>query len=175
MRPSLFVYDYSAIGSLLATLVLFTGLVYSGKFFDSGRPASWPPIITWLWRIAWMLWLVAVIIVVVLRIQYPVDGAIVPSPHAPLEEQILQPLVPGSVIGGYMFLWAWWLAIMFRGARARSRRHERTATAMPQPLLQRLGRVAVAILALIVVLIVGATCPFVLIALDLLLGQALPH
>lgn len=117
------VYDITAIGSLLATLVICTGLVYSGKFFDSGRPASWPPIITWLWRIAWMLWLVAVITVLVLRIQYPVDGAIPPSPHAPLEEQILQPLALGSVVGGYMFLWAWWLAIAIRGTRARLRRH----------------------------------------------------
>lgn len=123
MGPSLFVYDITPIGSLLATLVIFTGLVYSGKFFDSGRPASWPPIITWLWRIAWMLWLVAVITVLALRIQYPVGGAIPPSPYAPLEEQMLQPLALGSVFGGYMVLWAWWLAIAIRGTRARLRRH----------------------------------------------------
>lgn len=119
----MFVYDVTAIGSLLATLVIFTGLVYSGKFFDSGRPASWPPIITWMWRITWMLWLVAVIAVLVLRIQYPVDGAIPPSPHAPLEEQMLQSLALGSVVGGYIIVWAWWLAIAIRGTRARLRRH----------------------------------------------------
>lgn len=80
MRPSLFVYDLAALGSLLASLVFFTALVYSGKFFGAGRPASWPPVITWLWRFAWMLWLVAVITFVVLRIQYPVDGDITITP-----------------------------------------------------------------------------------------------
>ncbi len=84
MGPSLFVYDITAIGSLLATLVIVTGLVYSGKFFDSGRPASWPPIIKWMWRFAWMLWLVAVVTFVVLRIQYPVDSDVTISPHAPV-------------------------------------------------------------------------------------------
>jgi hypothetical protein len=43
-------------------------------------PASWPPIIKWMWRIPWMLWLLAVITFVVLRIRYPVGGDITISP-----------------------------------------------------------------------------------------------
>ncbi len=175
MRSSLLFYDFAALGSLLASLVICTGLVYSGKFFGAGRPASWPPIIKWMWRVTWMLWLVAVISFVVLRIQYPVDGDITISPHAPLEEQILQLLALGSVIGGYIIMWAWWLALAVRGARARSRGHERSATAMRQSLSQRLGRGAVVILSLIIVVVVGATCPFVIIAIFWLLGHEMPH
>lgn len=176
MRPPLLVNDLSALGSLLASLVFFTGLVYSGKFYDSGRPASWPPVITWLWRAAWVLWLVAVVTFVIVRIQYPVDGDITISPpHAPLMQQILQLLGLGSIIGGHMFLWAWWLAIAIRGARARSRNRQRRDTAMRQPLLQGTGGVAIAILAPILVVVVGATCPFVLIAIVLLLGHPMPH
>ncbi len=171
MRPSLLFYDFAALGSLLASLVFFTALVYSGKFFDSGRPASWPPAITWMWRFAWMLWLVAVITFVVLRIQYPVDGDITISPHAPLEEEILQLLALGSVIGGYIIMWAWLLALAVRGARAQD--HERNATAMRQPLSQRLGRVAVVILTLIIMVIAGATCPFVTLAILYLVGLAM--
>lgn len=172
---SLFVYDLYATGSLLAILVFCTGLVYSGKFFDLGRPASWPPIIRWLWRVSWLLWLVAVLSVVVLRIQYPVEGHIVPSPTAPLEEQILQNLVVGSVVGGYILLWAWWLANVVRGSRARSRRKALNATATPQPLWLRLGRLTVVILGLIVMVVVGAACPFAIIGIELLLGHAAPH
>jgi hypothetical protein len=175
VRPSLFVYDLAALGSLLASLVFFTGLVYSGKFFGAARPARWPPIIKWMWRFAWMLWLVAVITFVVLRIQYPVDGDITITPHAPPEEHVLQLLALGGVIGGYILLWAWWLALAFRGARARLRGRERNATAMPQPLSQRLGHVAVVILTLIIVVIAGATCPFVTLAILYLIGLAMPR
>lgn len=175
MRPSLLVYDFAALGSLLASLVICTGLVYSGKFFGAGRPASWPPIIKWMWRFAWMLWLVAVITFVVLRIQYPVDGDITITPHAPLEEHVLQLLALGGVIGGYILLWAWWLALAFRGTRARLRGRERNATAMPQPLSQRLGLVAVVILTLIIVVIAGAICPFVTLAILYLIGLAMPR
>lgn len=175
MRPSLLFYDFAALGSLLASLVFFTSLAYSGKLFGAGRPASWPPIIKWLWRIAWMLWLVAVITFVVLRIQYPVDGAITITPHAPVMQHVLQILALGGVAGGYLFLWAWWLAIAFRGARARLRDHERNATAMRQPLWQGPGRVAVIILTLAIVVIVGATCPFVTMAILYFIGVALPR
>jgi len=171
----MFVYDLAPLGSLLAILVFFTALVYSGKVFGGERPASWPPVITWLWRFAWMLWLVAVITVVVLRIQYPVDGDITITPHAPLEEHVLQLLALGGVIGGYILFWAWWLALAFRGARARSRGRERNATAMPQPLSQRLDHVAIVILTLIIVVIAGATCPFVTLAILYLIGLAMPR
>lgn len=175
MRSSLFVYDLAALGSLLASLIFFTALVYSGKFFGAGRPASWPPVITWLWRFAWMLWLVAVITFVVLRIQYPVDGDITITPHAPLEEHVLQILASGGVIGGYILLWAWWLALAFRGARARLRGRERNATAMPQAPSQRLGPVPLVILTLVIVVIAGATCPFVTLVILYLIGLAMPR
>lgn len=130
MRPSWLFYDLAALGSRGAILVFWTVRVYSGRFFGAVRLASWPPIITWLWRCAWMLWLVAVITFVVLRIQYPEDGDITITPHAPLEEHVLQLLALGGVIGGYILLWAWWLALAFRGARARLRGRERNASAM---------------------------------------------
>src|SRR5262249_60995985 len=120
-----------------------------------------------------MLWLVAAITFVVLRIRSPVDGDITPSPHAPLEEQILQPLVLGSVTGGYILLWAWRLAVAFRGARARLRGRERNATAMRQPLSRRLGWAAVVILLLVIALVVA--CWPLIIVFIVLNTHEMPH
>jgi hypothetical protein len=64
------------------------------------------------------------------------------------------------------------------GARARLRGRERNATAIPQPLSQRLGQVghvAVVILTLMIVVIAGATCPFVTLAILYLIGLAMPR
>src|SRR5258706_9901636 len=130
-------YDLAALGSLLATLVFWTALVYSGRFLGAVRPARWPPIIKWLWRFAWMLWLLAAITFVVLRIRYPVGGDITISPHVPLMEHVLQILALGGIIGGYSIVWAWSTALAFYEARARSRGHERHAAAMRQQLSPR--------------------------------------
>lgn len=46
---------------------------------------------------------------------------------------------------------------------------------MRQPLWQRPGRVAVVILTLILVVIAGATCPFVTMAILYFIGVALPR
>ena len=132
--PSLLFYDFAALGSLLATLVFWTALVYSGRFLGAVRPASWPPIIKWLWRFAWMLWLLAAITFVVLRIRYPVGGDITISPNVPLMEHVLQVLALGAIIGGYIIVWAWSLALAIYEAAVRSRGHERHATAMRQQL-----------------------------------------
>jgi hypothetical protein len=173
--PSLLINYLAAFGSLIATFVLCTGLVYSGKFFGAERPAHWAPIITWLWRVTWMLWLVAVTAFVVLTIHYPVNNGAIISPHLPLEEQILMLLALGSVLGGYVLLLVWWLALAVRAVRARSRNRERNATAMRQTLRQHLGDVAVVILALIIVVVVTPTFPFVLIVSSLLLSYVMPH
>jgi hypothetical protein len=117
----LLVDDFAALGSLLATLVLFTGLVYSGKFFGAGRPASWPPIIKWMWRVPWMLWLMAVITFVVLRVRYPIDGDITISPPVPLVEHVLQILALIGVVGGFYLVFAWWLALVIYQAMRRQR------------------------------------------------------
>jgi len=130
--PSLLFYDLAALGSLLATLVFWTALVYSDRFLAAGRPASWPPIITWLWRFAWMLWLLAAITFVVLRIRDPVGGDITISPHVPLMEHVLQLLALGAIFGGYSIVWAWSLALAIYEARVRSRGHERHAAAIRQ-------------------------------------------
>ena len=125
-----------------------------------------------------MLWLVAVITFVVIRIQFPAGGDITITPHAPQEEHVLQFLALGGVIGGYILLWAWWLALASRGSPARLRGRERNATAIPQPLSQRLGQVghvAVVILTLMIVVIAGATCPFVTLAILYLIGLAMPR
>src|SRR5712691_3478347 len=144
VRPSLLFYDLAALGSLLATLVFWTALVYSGRFLAAGRPASWPPIINWLWRFAWMLWLLAAITFVVLRIRYPVGGDITISPHVPLMEHVLHVLALGGIIGGYIIVWAWSLALAIYEARVRSRGHERHAAAMQQQLSPRRGHTAAA-------------------------------
>src|SRR5262249_18319329 len=83
-------YDVAALGSLLWALLSGTALVNSGRLVNTPHPAGWPPIITWLWRIPWMLWLLAAISFVVLRLQYPVGGDITISPNVPLMENILQ-------------------------------------------------------------------------------------
>ncbi len=116
MGRSMLVYDFSALGSLLATLVIFWAMRaffvrFPGLFPYVVRQASWPPIIKWLWRSAWMLWLLAVISFVVLRIRYPVGGDITISPNVPLMEHVLQLLALGGVIGGYLIVWAWLLAL----------------------------------------------------------------
>lgn len=175
VMPSLFINYLAAFGSLLATLVLCSGLVYSGRFFGAERPASLAPIITLLWSVTWMLWLVAVTAFVVLTLHYPVKGATTISPHVTLEEQILMLLAIGSALGGYVLLFAWWLALFVRAVRARSRVRERNATAKRQTPRQRLGDGAVVILALIIVVVLTPTFPFVLIVSSLLLSYVMPH
>jgi hypothetical protein len=110
-ETSLLLDDFAALGSLLASLVIITMLVYSGRFFGAGRPASWPPIINWMWRLSWMLWLLAAITFVVLRMRYPVGGDITLSPNVPPMEHVLQILASGGVVGGYIIVFAWWLAL----------------------------------------------------------------
>lgn len=84
--PSLLINYLAAFGSVLATLVLCTGLIYSSKFFGAEPPARWAPTIAWLWRVTWMLWLVAVTTFVVLTLHYPVKNNATISPQLPLEE-----------------------------------------------------------------------------------------
>ena len=135
MRPSWLFYDLAALGSLLATLVFWAVVVnFFSKVLGALHPASWPPIIKWLWRFAWMLWLLAVITFVVLRLRYPVDGDITISPHVPLMEHVLQVLALGGIIGGHIMVWAWWLAFIIYESRVRSRGHERHAAAVWQQL-----------------------------------------
>jgi hypothetical protein len=163
-------YDFAALGSLLATLVFRTALVYSGRFLFAGRPASWPPIINWLWRFAWMLWLLAAITFVVLRIRYPVGGDITISPHVPLMEHVLQVLALGGVVGGYIIVWAWWIALAIYEARVRSRGHERHAAAMRQQLSPRRGHTAADIVLLIMALVMVAALAFLIIVLVMVIN-----
>ena len=123
MGPSMLVYDFSALGSLLATLVIFWAMrAFFVRFCGAVRQASWPPIVKWLWRSAWMLWLLAVISFVVLRLRYPVGGDITISPNAPPMEHVLQLLALGGVIGGYLIVWAWLLALAIYEAAVRHQR-----------------------------------------------------
>lgn len=92
-----------------------------------------------MWRFAWMLWLVAAFTFVALRIQYPVGGDITISPNAPLVEHVLQALALGGIIGGYILVWAWRLALALYEAVVGSRGHERHAAVMRQQLSQRRG------------------------------------
>jgi hypothetical protein len=115
-------YDWAALGSLLATLVIWAALVYSGRFLGAVRPASWPPIIKWMGRLSWMLWLVAAITFVVLRIRYPVGGDITISPNVPLMEHVLQVLALVGIIGGYIIVWAWGFALAVYETRVRHQR-----------------------------------------------------
>jgi hypothetical protein len=156
-------YDLAALGSLLWALVFWTALVYSGRFLGAVRPASWPPIIKWLWRFAWMLWLLAAITFVVLRIRYPVGGDITISPNVPLMEHVLQVLALGGVVGGYIIVWAWRFGLTIYETRVRSQGHERNAAAMWQQLWQPSGHVAWDIVLLIMILVMAAAIVFVII------------
>jgi hypothetical protein len=116
-------YDLAALGSLLASLVIYWAfVVWSVRYRGVPRPASWPPIIKWMWRLPWMLWLLAVITFVVLRIRYPVGGDITISPNVPLMEHILQVLALGGVVGGYIIVFAWWLALVIYETLVRRQR-----------------------------------------------------
>src|SRR5260221_12101922 len=158
-------YDLAALGSLLATLVFLTALVYSGRFLGAVRPARWPPIIKWLWRFAWMLWLLAAITFVVLRIRYPVGGDITISPNVPLMEHVLQVLALGGVVCGYIIFWTWWFALTIYEIRVRSTGYERNAAPMRQQLCQPDGHVAWDIVLLIMMLVIAAAAVFVIIVL----------
>ena len=158
-------YDLAALGSLLASLVFYWALrVLFGRFRGAVRPASWPPIIKWMWRLAWMLWLLAVITFVVLRIRYPVGGDITISPNVPLMEHILQVLALGGVVGGFIIVQAWWLALAIYETRVRK------APAIWQQLSQRPGNVAVVIALLIMTLFLAAAAVFVIIVLVLIIN-----
>ncbi len=151
-------YDLAALGSLLWILVFWTALVYSGRFLGAVRPASWPPIITWMWRFAWMLWLLAAITFVVLRIRYPVGGDITISPHVPLMEHVLQVL---ALVAVYE-------------TRVRSRGHERNAAAMWQQLWQPSGHVAWDIVLLIMILVMAAGIAFLIIVVVMVINFFIP-
>ena len=167
-------YDLAALGSLLWILVFWTALVYSGRFLGAVRPASWPPIITWLWRFAWMLWLLAAITFVVLRIRYPVGGDITISPNVPLMEHVLQVLALGGVVGGYIIVSAWWFALAVYETRVRSRGHERNAAAMWQQLWQPSGHVAWDIVLLIMILVMAAALAFLIIVVVMVINFFIP-
>jgi hypothetical protein len=161
-------YDLAALGSLLWILLFWTALVNASgsfrflRFFSALHPAGWPPTITWLWRFAWMLWLLAAISFVVLRIRYPVGGDITISPNVPLMEHVLQVLALGGIIGGHIIWWAWFIAVNIHGAAVRSRGHD---AAMRQQLSQRRGHVAWGIVLLIMTLVWAAAGVFLIIML----------
>lgn len=167
-------YDFSALGSLLATLVFWTALVYSGWFLRAAHPASWPPIIKWMWRAAWMLWLLAAISFVVLRIRYPVGGDITISPNVPLLEHVFQLLALGGIIGGYLIVWTSWLALAIYEAVVRSRGHEHNAAAMQQ-LAPRRGYVVVVarIVLLIMALVLVAVTAFLIFYLVMFINMVI--
>lgn len=175
MGPSMLFYDLSALGSLLAILVFWTALVYSGWFLRAGHPAHWPPIITWLWRAAWVLWLLAAISFVVLRIRYPVGGDITISANVPLMEHVLQLLALGGIIGGYLIGWAWWIALAIYEIVVRSRGHEHNAAAMQQQLAPRRGSVVVVarIALLIMALVMVAAIAFLIIYLVMFINMVI--
>jgi hypothetical protein len=154
-------YDLAALGGLLANLVLWTALVNSGRLFSAPYPGGWPPIITWLGRFAWMLWLLAAISFVVLRIRYPVGGDITISPNVPLMEQVLQVLATVGILGGFFILWVWQTAQNIHNA-VRSRGHKRNIAAVWQQLWQPHGHVAWDIVLLIMLLVWAAAGVFLI-------------
>src|SRR5260370_35184811 len=97
-------YELAALGSLPATLVFCTALAYSGRFLGAVRPARWPPIIKWLWRFAWMLWLLAAITFVGLSIRSPVGGDIPISANVPMMDHCRQEPALGGVFDGLLLL-----------------------------------------------------------------------
>ena len=160
-------YDLAALGSLLWILLFWTALVNSGRLVSAPHPAGWPPIITWMGRIAWMLWLLAAISFVVLRLRYPVGGDITISPNVPLMEHVLQVLALGGIIGGYIIFWVWMFALQIHGAAVRSRDLD---AAMWQQLAQRRGHVAWGIVLLIMVLVLAAALVFLIILLVMIIN-----
>jgi hypothetical protein len=153
-------YDLAWLVPLLWTLLFMTALANSGRLFSAPHPASWPPIITWMGRIAWMLWLLAAISFVVLRLRYPVGGDITISPNVPLMEQVLQVLALGGILGGYIIFWARWFALNIYGARSGG--HERNIAAAWKQLWQPHGHVVWDIVLLIMVLVWAAAGVFLI-------------
>jgi hypothetical protein len=83
----------------------------------------------------------------------------------------------GGVIGGYILVWAWRLALAIYEAAARSRSHQSNAAIMAQPLLQRRGHVAWDIVLLFLALVAVAALVFLIINLvmfiNVMVGAAL--
>jgi hypothetical protein len=123
--------------------------------------------ITWLGRFAWMLWLLAAVSFVVLRLRYPVGGDITIAPTVPLMEHVLQVLALGGIIGGYSVVWAWMFALQIHGAAVRSRGLD---AAMWQQLSQRRGHVAWGIVLLIMTLVLAAAGVFLIIVLAMIIN-----
>jgi hypothetical protein len=161
-------YDVAALGSLLCTLLFWTALVNSGRLVSTPHPAGWPPIIKWLWRIPWMLWLLAAISFVVLRLRYPVGGDITISPNVPLMESVLQVLALGGIVGGYIIFLAWRPALLIHAVRSRG--HERNAAARWQQLWQPHGHVVWDIVLLIMVLVWAASGVFLIYLLVMIIN-----
>jgi hypothetical protein len=116
-------YDFAALGSLLAVLVInWATVLWPARYRGTLRSASWPPIITWMWRIPWMLWPLAAITFILLRIRYPVGGDITISPNAPLMEHVLQVLALGGVVGGYVIVCTSKIALAVYETRVRHQR-----------------------------------------------------
>ena len=161
-------YDLAALGSLLATLLFWTALINSGRLVSTPHPAGWPPIIAWMGRIPWMLWLLAAISFVVLRRRYPVGGDITISPNVPLMEHALQVLALGGIVGGYIIFWVWRTALLIHAVRSRG--HERNAAAIWQQLWHPHGHVAWDIVLLIMVLVLAAALVFLIILLVMIIN-----
>jgi hypothetical protein len=153
-------YDLAALGSLLCVLLFWTALVNSGRLFSAPHPAGWPQIITWLGRFAWMLWLLAAISFVVLRLRYPVGGDITISPNGPLMEHVLQVLALGGILGGYIIVWSWRFALQIHAARSQG--HKRNVAAIWHQLWQPHGHVVWDIVLLIMVLVWAAAGVFLI-------------
>jgi hypothetical protein len=111
-------------------------------------------------RFAWMLWLLAAISFVVLRLRYPVGGDITISPNGPLMESVLQVLAVGGILGGYFIVWVWRTAQNIHAARSQG--HKRNIAAVWQQLWQPHGHVVWDIVLLIMVLVWAAAGVFLI-------------
>jgi len=161
-------YDLAALGSLLCTLLFWTALINSGRLVSTPHPAGWPPIIAWMGRIPWMLWLLAAISFVVLRRRYPVGGDITISPNVPLMEHILQVLATVGILGGWIIVLAWQPALSLHAARSRDR--ERNIAAIWQHFWQPHGHVVWDIVLLIMVLVWAASGVFLIYLLVMIIN-----
>jgi hypothetical protein len=115
-----------------------------------------------------MLWLLAAISFVVLRLQYPVGGDITISPNVPLMENILQVLATVGILGGWIIVLAWQPALFIHAARSRDR--ERNIAAIWQHFWQPHGHVVWDIVLLIMVLVWAASGVFLIYLLVMIIN-----